>query len=111
MKFPCQRCSACCRQIGMLVTDALLVSQQSGEPEIPEIINLLAEFPYLFDETGACEQLDKEKNRCKVYHRRPEVCRTNWMYNKFFSKLMSKEQYFQQAVESCAKLRQRLVKA
>ena len=85
VKFICSGCGACCRRIG-LVRDKF------------EELN----FPYQVNEKGWCEMLG-ENNECKVYETRPEVCRTNKTYDNFFSKAMTRAEYYTMNTELCNK--------
>jgi Fe-S-cluster containining protein len=67
--FPCNGCAKCCRKIEL----AVAFSKQAGFPE--EVCN----FPYTWDEQGACEMLGPD-NKCKVYDARPLLCDVKEMY-------------------------------
>jgi len=127
VKFPCQKCAACCRQVGKTVVAAkIAIENQETEqvasrtkdgntlyapvstinPILP-ILYALEAFPYDFDELGCCDKLNKDTNLCTVYNRRPGVCRVSWVWSKFFSKI-GKLDYYAMNLKSCHKLQDRL---
>lgn len=83
MDFICSGCGSCCKRIG-LVRDKF------------EELN----FPYGVDEKGWCEMLGQD-NKCKVYDTRPDICRTNKTFDNFFSKTMTKSQYYTMNTKLC----------
>lgn len=62
MRFPCTGCGACCWTINRHESHIV-----RDDPEHPFY------FPYQWDETGKCENLDAD-NKCKVYDSRPLLC-------------------------------------
>ncbi|PAV37958.1 zinc/iron-chelating domain-containing protein [Megasphaera sp. ASD88] len=85
--FPCERCGACCRQIGNL----------------PWAKNL--SLP-----NGICRYLNQTNNLCMIYSNRPIFCNVDDYYNAFFYKIMDKEMFYRRNKEECFKLRARLRK-
>ncbi len=81
--FECDRCGLCCRHI----------------KGIKELENFL-----LDDES--CINLDKTSNLCKIYDKRPDICRVDEMFKKVFYKFMSKEEYLNLNASSCKKLKE-----
>ncbi len=63
--------------------------------------DLLTEFPYQADETGACEMLDKSTNQCKVYETRPDVCRVDSVYERLFAHHMTRDNYHRASEAAC----------
>lgn len=81
--FECDRCGLCCRHI----------------KGIKELENFL-----LDDES--CINLDKTSNLCKIYDKRPDICRVDKMFKKVFYKFISKEEYLNLNASSCKKLKE-----
>ncbi len=79
MSFPCFKCGECCRHIG----------------EIPELSE--------FDRgDGSCVHL--VGNICNIYESRPEICRVDVMYDRYFSEMMPKEEFYKMNLEVCRQL-------
>jgi Fe-S-cluster containining protein len=68
MIFPCTGCGACCRKVGVMINKA-----RSEEYEEGTIGRLVQEFPFQYNESGACAMLIDGK--CSVYEDRPLICR------------------------------------
>ncbi|MCZ6159384.1 YkgJ family cysteine cluster protein [Campylobacter ureolyticus] len=81
--FECDKCGLCCRHI-------------KGIKELEDFM--------LDDES--CINLDKTLNLCKIYDKRPDICRVDEMFKKVFYKFMSKEEYLNLSVLSCEKLKE-----
>ena len=109
MRFFCTSCGCCCRSIGKMIAScaALIAHADSIDEEIPDLIREIADFPHMFDKEGCCEMLNKSTNLCTVYYNRPRVCNTDRMYLDFYSRLMSREEWYQMSKLSCAKLQAR----
>lgn len=73
-KFPCTGCGCCCKIINTLVGAANFLQLQRPDLDLS--------FPYGWDETGRCENL-QEDNKCKVYESRPLICRVDEMGKAF----------------------------
>ena len=69
MSYNCRQCGQCCRNIGST--------------------GLLKEFE---NEKGECIHLT-EDNLCNIYENRPDVCNVKKMYELYFCKLMTFEEY------------------
>lgn len=54
----------------------------------------------------SCINLDKASNLCKIYDKRPDICRVDEMFEKVFYKFMSKEEYLNLNASSCEKLKE-----
>lgn len=79
--FPCDQCGECCRHIA----------------SIPQLAG--------FDRgNGVCVHLCG--NVCDIYERRPEICRVDTMYEKYFSKLYTRESFYRLNWEVCQKLKE-----
>lgn len=78
----CSDCNAnCCRQVG--------------------------KFSYMKDYDrgdGTCKYLDQD-NRCMIYENRPQVCNTDLLYERYYSRFMTREQYDKANSEACEQLR------
>ena len=62
--FPCTRCGACCRNVGV---SPLLSHLDRGD--------------------GICRHLDVDTNLCRIYETRPKICRVSDMYGAFKDRL------------------------
>ena len=82
MKFNCDCCGLCCRNIN----SQLLKNFDRGD--------------------GVCKNLD-ENNLCKIYDNRPDVCNVEVGYKKFFANLYSEEEFFQMNYKICEELKRR----
>lgn len=81
IKFNCNKCGMCCRQIGKA--------------------NLL---PYFQNVDGICIHLN-EDNSCNIYDNRPLVCRVDDMYKVFYADTMPLENFYAENKKICLKLR------
>ena len=68
MEFLCSQCGACCKNI------AGLGLPHSGD--------------------GICAYLDRDNNTCSIYEERPEICRVEKIYEKYFKKLKTSKKDF-----------------
>ncbi|MBE6073212.1 MAG: YkgJ family cysteine cluster protein [Selenomonas ruminantium] len=80
--FKCEKCGACCRLIG----------------QTP----FLKSFSLA---TGECKWLDSETNLCKIYNKRPDICNIDKMYEMYYYKKYSKEEFYQINRENCKTIR------
>ena len=80
MPFSCTKCGECCRHID----------------KVPQ----LAAFDI---GNGVCRYL--KDNLCTIYNVRPEICRVDFMYDKYFSKHLSKEEYYALNEKACRELK------
>ncbi len=83
--FPCARCSACCRQIGL--------SELGREMALPN---------------GICKFLNQDTNLCTKYESRPIFCNVDKYYDLYLINVLSREEYYRQNLESCKQLRRKL---
>lgn len=82
-KFYCDQCGLCCKSISY----------------VPELKN--------FDRgDGVCQHLSEE-GLCLIYDTRPEICRVDEMYEKYFSKTMSREEFYRENMKVCDALKQK----
>ncbi|PZT47883.1 hypothetical protein B6S12_06910 [Helicobacter valdiviensis] len=80
--FPCTSCGACCKNIGKV-------------DELKE-----------FNNNGVCINLQND-NTCKIYHMRPLVCRVDELYEKYFSKQMSRIDFYNENIKICNSLQEK----
>lgn len=82
MKFLCDKCGLCCRNI----------------KGIGELKN--------FDRgDGVCKYLNEKTNLCEIYENRPLICRVDEMYEKYFYKFYDRETYYELNYKVCKKLK------
>ena len=75
--FTCSKCGNCCRHVG--------------------------DFPFMKDYNrgdGTCVHLTDE-NLCDIYENRPPVCNTELLYEKFYSRYMTRDEYDAMNMEAC----------
>lgn len=77
--FVCMKCGECCRHID----------------KIPQ----LSEFDL---GNGVCMHL--KGNCCDIYSSRPEICRVDEMYDKYFCNIYSREEFYKINMNICRKL-------
>ncbi len=80
-EFKCNKCGACCKNVGL--------NEESS---------------FLDRGDGVCKYYD-EKVMCKIYEFRPEICRVEKMYRKYKNK-MSYEEYLKLNYDTCEELRE-----
>lgn len=82
----CNQCGACCRNI-------------------PEQMFDLFDLPRT-DKKGVCGHL-KEDNTCAIFENRPNICRSDRIYEDYFKKEgMSEKQFIQNSQQACDTLRE-----
>jgi Fe-S-cluster containining protein len=86
MSFACTGCGLCCKNV-----KGVLDASENYEGNDPIFAEAKA-FPYKAREDGSCEMLVDGK--CLVYENRPDICNVETMWNKHYSKDISKEEYF-----------------
>lgn len=97
IKFNCTSCGICCKKVGGAVELSRdMVKNGSEDERIKEI----AAFPYSCDESGKCEMLG-EDNLCKVYGHRPDICNVKKFYEKYYTKVMSNKEFFEENEKIC----------
>ncbi|ANV97456.1 flagellin N-methylase [Helicobacter enhydrae] len=82
--FPCTSCGACCKNIA-----------QIKELEAFDLGN------------GVCKHLDLASNLCRIYEKRPEICRIDRMYEKTYHRFYSKEAFYALNIKSCKILQEK----
>ena len=80
MSFPCTKCGLCCQHIDKVIQ---LSAYHSGD--------------------GICIHYDPNIG-CKIYSNRPDVCRIDDGYTKFFQKRISRQAYYKKNAEMCNQL-------
>ena len=76
MMFECDRCGSCCRHLDR---SELYKSLDRGD--------------------GICRYLSD--NKCTIYDQRPLLCRVDEGYEKFFSEIYTKEEYYRLNKQAC----------
>ncbi|MGX2971647.1 YkgJ family cysteine cluster protein [Helicobacter sp. T3_23-1059] len=76
--FECTKCGACCKSIAHIDE---LSDYHSGD--------------------GVCKHLDLATNECKIYEVRPLVCRVDEMFEKYFSSVLSKAEFYKLNAKCC----------
>lgn len=79
--FTCDKCGLCCKQVG--------------------------KFPFMRDYNrgdGTCKYLTKD-NTCSIYDRRPEICNTELLYERIYSRVMTREEFDRMNTDVCEKLK------
>lgn len=80
--FICNKCGLCCMNL--------------------EKSSIYAEFDR---GDGVCYFFDKNSKLCTIYENRPLLCNVDEMYEKFFRKEMTKEEYYDLNYESCENIK------
>jgi len=83
MKFYCNMCGNCCRNVERWKSNASKLSAVLGVP---------LSFPFS-PVNGVCPYLN-EYNKCNIYESRPDVCRTNYIYDLLKKKYNLKQSDF-----------------
>lgn len=76
--FNCTKCGACCKNIAYI---AELRDCDKGN--------------------GVCKHLDLGTNECKIYANRPTICRVDEMFEKYFSSILSKAEFYKLNAKCC----------
>lgn len=78
--FQCSKCGECCRHID----------------RIPQLA--------AFDMgNGTCMYL--KANRCAIYSSRPEICRVDTMYDRYYSTQYTREEFYRINEEACKQIK------
>ena len=79
MKFNCDKCGICCRHI-----------------------EEIAELSHFLGADGVCINLDRTTNLCKIYDKRPQICRVDEMYQaKYFMYFENLQDFFDANEKAC----------
>lgn len=80
--FKCDCCGCCCRNI------------------------LLSSIYFRLDRgDGVCKYFDDKSSLCTIYGKRPLECNVDAMYDVYFSKIMSKDVYYEKNYQACTLLK------
>jgi Fe-S-cluster containining protein len=63
-------------------------------------------FPFNAREDGSCEKF--EDGQCSIYDDRPEVCRVDKMYDRYFKNVYTIEEYLKETKMACESMRKEL---
>ena len=80
MKFPCEKCGLCCKNIRF--------SDLSAELDRGD---------------GVCKHL--KENLCEIYDKRPIFCNVEAYYEKYLSETISKEEFYKKNYAVCEMLK------
>ena len=81
MTFKCDCCGLCCRSL----------------KKVPALTN--------FDRgDGVCIHL-RDDNLCSIYEHRPEICNVDLMYEKYYSSIYTKEEFYKLNEKQCEKIK------
>lgn len=78
--FKCEHCGCCCRNLDKSL---IYASLDRGD--------------------GSCKHL--VGNYCSIYEDRPMLCRVDECYDKYFSQLMNRQDYYRINKQACDNLR------
>ena len=78
MPFKCNCCGVCCKMLN------------TAYPGVEELVS---------DDGHTCKYL--VDNKCSIYAHRPDFCNTEIMFEKIYSRIMSREEYDAMNEESC----------
>lgn len=81
MKFECDRCGACCRNIRR---SNLSTGLDRGD--------------------GVCKHL-REDNLCAIYNQRPIFCNVDAYYEKYLSDKINREEFYKMNYAACENLK------
>ena len=88
----------------MLVGSAVIAARKQVSDGVKrgEIVEI-ANFPYAFDQSGRCENLQSD-NSCAIYETRPDICSVDRTFKKYHAANMSRAKYYQISEQSCKNL-------
>ncbi|WP_374048348.1 YkgJ family cysteine cluster protein [uncultured Bacteroides sp.] len=89
-KFICEKCGACCRNIERW---------RYNSKRLNKLLGVELVFPYK-DINGICEYLT-EDNTCSIYERRPNACRTEYVFSLLKKIGLSDEEIILMQKRSC----------
>lgn len=93
MSYPCTKCGACCRKIGVAVKAAKELAIK-----LPNW-NIVSEFPYEINQDDSCSKLIN--NQCSVYEKRPLICRVDEM-SEYFD--LPQDEFYKMNIVACHEL-------
>jgi Fe-S-cluster containining protein len=80
MEFECSKCGFCCKRVGLII-------------------------PELNRGDGVCRKLS-EDNLCTIYEERPLICNIGALYEKCFSNMVTREEFFSFTHKCCKALQE-----
>ncbi|MBA4500872.1 YkgJ family cysteine cluster protein [Marinobacterium marinum] len=80
--FPCDRCGICCQNVG-----------------------LAEEVKFLDRGDGVCKYYDSSSHSCSIYESRPEICRVDVQYEKYYINILSWDEFVKKNLDICEKLK------
>jgi Fe-S-cluster containining protein len=80
-QFPCNQCGLCCQNIGQ-IEELRAFDRGDGTCK------------YLIDKT------------CSIYANRPDICRVDLMFERYFAEFYDRETYYQKNLEICKQLQE-----
>lgn len=54
--------------------------------------------------TTICRFFDEKSGLCHIYNHRPPICNTDVMFERYFSKFMTREEYDRKNEDACKQL-------
>lgn len=81
-EFPCDQCGLCCKQVG--ASDI---------------------YKHLDRGDGVCKSFNDKTNTCDIYSSRPDICRVDVMYHKYYMEKCSKTEFYQLNLIACQQLK------
>ena len=54
---------------------------------------------------GVCRYFDLDTKLCSVYENRPQKCNVDMIYELYYSKILSREQYYDLNYKACERLK------
>lgn len=79
--FPCNSCGLCCQSL-------------TKNPSLS----------FLDRGDGTCEHFNTTSLMCKIYLNRPDICRVDFIYDKYFKETLNKSDFYKKNVEVCLSL-------
>ena len=80
--FKCERCGICCMYIA---NSPLYRELDRGD--------------------GVCKYFNDNTKLCDIYNNRPDKCNIDKMYQLYFKRIMTKEEYYQLNYDACEKFK------
>lgn len=106
----CSSCGACCRVIGNTIQNCdtmIFLYQHAQDESAVEYWSRLKEFPHVINEDGSCSNLLPD-NTCAIYDKRPDVCRTDYTFEKLYAKEFTQEKFDNVMKQGCNILQEEL---
>lgn len=81
--FNCDKCGICCK-----------------------CITLSDIYSHLDRGDGVCKYFNDDTNLCSIYPNRPDICNVDKVYEKYYSELLPREDFYRLNKECCLELRE-----